>query len=176
MSAHLGFKVGLNFALLKIDNLNYINETMTPEQIALVQSNFKDVAPIADQAATLFYKRLFEIAPQVRPLFKDDISDQGKKLMTMIGVAVRGLDKLETIVPAVQSLGRSHVGYGVTEEHFKPVGSALLWTLEVGLGDTWSKESEVAWTEAYNILATTMVDAMNVKRKELRTNEDIVST
>lgn len=148
------------FCLMKFNNFNHMNQIMTPEKIALVQRNFKDVTPIADQAATLFYQRLFEIAPQVRPLFKGDISDQGKKLMTMIGVAVRGLDKLETIVPAVQNLGRSHRGYGVKEEHFKQVGAALLWTLEIGLGDTWNKESEVAWTEAYNILATTMIEAM----------------
>ena len=133
---------------------------MKPENIALVQSNFNAVEPIADEAAELFYGRLFEIAPSVRPMFKEDITDQGQKLMTMIGVAVRGLNNLETIVPAVQNLGKSHATYGVKEEHFEAVAEALLWTLEQGLGDAWSQEAKIAWTETYTILATTMISAM----------------
>ena len=133
---------------------------MTPEQIALVQSNFELVEPIADKAAELFYDRLFTIAPEVKPMFKSDISEQGAKLMSILGVAVRGLSNLESIVPAVQKLGEKHLAYGVKEEHFQPVAEALLWTLEQGLGDAWSEEAKTAWTEAYIILSTTMIDAM----------------
>lgn len=132
---------------------------MTPEQIKLVQESFKKVEPIADDAAALFYGRLFEIAPEVKPLFKTEITQQGKKLMTMIGTAVRGLTNLEKIVHAVQKLGRNHVGYGVKDEHYPIVGEALLWTLEKGLGDSWNDELKLAWTEAYTILATTMMEA-----------------
>lgn len=133
---------------------------MTPEQIEIVQSNFEAVEPIADKAAELFYGKLFEIAPEVKPLFKGDMDEQGKKLMTMIGVAVRGLNDIEKIVPAVQNLGKSHVGYGVREEHFAPVGASLLWTLEQGLGDTWNDEAKEAWTTVYSVLSSTMIDAM----------------
>src|SRR4051812_48845029 len=97
---------------------------LTPRQIELVQSSFNKVAPIADKAAEIFYARLFETAPQVKPLFKGSMTAQGKKLMDMIGVAVKGLNRLEAIVPAVQELGRRHVPYGVTAEHYDAVGAA----------------------------------------------------
>ncbi len=139
---------------------------MTPEQIDLVQDSFKKVAPIADKAAELFYGKLFEIAPEIKPLFKADITEQGAKLMQMIGIAVKGLSNLESIVPAVQQLGRNHSGYGVKEEHFAPVAQALLWTLEQGLGDDWNDKLKEAWTDAYGILSSTMIDAMKEHEKE----------
>ncbi len=139
---------------------------MTPEQISMVQASFEKVEPIADKAAELFYGRLFEIAPEVKPLFKSDMTEQGAKLMKMIGIAVRGLNNLDAIVPAVQQLGRNHKGYGVKEEHFAPVASALLWTLEQGLGDAWNEDLKAAWTEAYVILSTTMIDAMKEEEPE----------
>jgi hemoglobin-like flavoprotein len=132
---------------------------MNPEQISLVQSSFEKVKPNAPQAAELFYGRLFELSPDVRPLFKEDIAEQGQKLMTMIGAAVNGLSRLESIVPAVQSLGRNHVDYGVKPEHYPVVGAALLWTLEQGLGEDWNPDLAEAWTNAYTILADTMQDA-----------------
>jgi hemoglobin-like flavoprotein len=132
---------------------------MTPQQIKLVQSSFAKVAPIADLAADLFYSRLFEIAPDVRRLFPDDLSGQKKKLMGMLGTAVAGLGKLDTLVPAVQALGRRHAGYGVTAGHYVPVGAALLWTLEKGLGDAFTTETREAWATAYRLLADTMMDA-----------------
>ena len=107
---------------------------MTPQQIDLVQSSFKKVVPIAGTAADLFYDRLFEIAPEVRPLFPQDLGEQKKKLMAMLGTAVGNLHKLDTILPAVKDLGSRHKGYGVTAAHYAPVGAALLWTLEKGLG------------------------------------------
>lgn len=133
---------------------------MTPDQIKNVQESFEKVAPIADQAAELFYGRLFEVAPEVKPMFTSDMSEQGKKLMTMIGVAVRGLSNLEKIVPAVQQLGVRHVDYGVKEEHFAVVGDSLLWTLERGLGEAWNEELKASWAEAYGVLSATMIAAM----------------
>jgi nitric oxide dioxygenase len=136
---------------------------MTPHQIKLVQTSFAKVAPIAATAADLFYGRLFEIAPQVRAMFPDDLSDQKKKLMAMLGFAVAGLSHLDTLVPAVQALGRRHVGYGVTAAHYTPVGAALLWTLQQGLGEAFTPEVKDAWATAYIILSTTMIDAANEK-------------
>ncbi len=132
---------------------------MTPDQIQLVQSSFSGVVPIADTAAKLFYGRLFEIAPEVKPMFKGDISDQGKKLMTTLGVVVNGLKNLEAVIPAAQSLAVKHVDYGVTAEHYKPVGEALIWTLEQGLGDAFTEEVKEAWVSAYTTLSGVMIEA-----------------
>lgn len=129
---------------------------MLPEQIALVQESFKQVQPIAMQAADLFYGRLFDIAPEVRTLFPDDLSEQKKKLMAMLGTAVVNLHRLDAIVPAVQDLGRRHAGYNVKAEHYKPVGEALIWTLEQGLGEAFTPAVKSAWLEAYTTLADTM--------------------
>ncbi len=132
---------------------------MTPEQVTLVQESFKKVLPIAPQAADLFYGRLFEIAPQVRPLFPTDLTEQKKKLMQMIATAVNNLHQVETIVPAVQDLGRRHVNYGVTADHYKPVGEALIWTLEKGLGDAFTPDVKAAWVTTYTTLQSVMTAA-----------------
>ncbi len=129
---------------------------MTPHQIDLVQTSFKKVVPIAAKAADLFYDRLFEIAPEVRPLFPPDLSSQKQKLMAMLGTAVTNLHQLETILPAVKELGQRHVTYGVTPAHYAPVGAALLWTLEQGLGPDFTPEVKTAWTETYMALSGVM--------------------
>ena len=134
---------------------------MTPQQIKLVQTSFTKVGPIANTAADLFYGRLFEIAPQVRAMFPADLSQQKKKLMAMLGAAVGGLSHLDTLVPAVQALGRRHVAYGVTAAHYTPVGAALLWTLEQGLGEAFTPEVKDAWATAYIVLSTAMIQAAN---------------
>jgi hemoglobin-like flavoprotein len=107
---------------------------MTPEQIAQVQQSFAKVAPIADEAAALFYSRLFEIAPELRPLFRGDMAEQCRKLMATLAIVVHGLTRLDAILPAASALAKRHVGYGVKADHYAPVGAALLWTLERGLG------------------------------------------
>src|SRR5262245_3946464 len=132
---------------------------MTPSEIQLVQTSFKSVAPIADQAADLFYGRLFEIAPEVRPLFPEELSGQKKKLMGMLATAVTNLHQVEKIIPAVQDLGRRHAGYGVTEAHYNPVGEALIWTLDKGLGEAFTPEVKAAWLSAYTTLAGVMTAA-----------------
>ncbi len=129
---------------------------MTPEQIALVQTSFERVAPNAEAVAALFYDRLFVLDPEARSLFKGDMRVQGGKLMAMLAVVVRGLTRLEQIVPAIEALGRRHAAYGVQERHYATVGSALLWTLEQGLGEGFTPEVKQAWTAVYELLATTM--------------------
>lgn len=133
---------------------------MTPQQISLIQGSFAKVAPISEQAAVLFYRRLFELDPNLRALFDDtDMAAQGAKLMRMIGTVVNGLDNLGALVPAIQDLGRRHVNYGVEAPHYDTVGAALLWTLDQGLGDDFTPEVQEAWTAAYGVLAATMKDA-----------------
>ena len=129
---------------------------MTGEQIALVQASFREVVPIADAAAELFYARLFDLDPSLEALFKGDIAEQGRKLMQMIGLAVKSLDRLEQVLPAVQALGARHVAYGVRDKDYETVGRALLWTLKRGLGDAFTPEVEAAWAEVYATLAAAM--------------------
>ena len=132
---------------------------MTPQQIDLVQSSFKKVVPIAGTAADLFYDRLFETAPEVRSMFPQDMKEQKAKLMGMLGTAVSHLHKLDEILPAVKALGERHKGYGVTAAHYAPVGAALLWTLEKGLGPDFTPEVKEAWTLTYTALAGVMTSA-----------------
>lgn len=129
---------------------------MTPEQAVLVKNSWALVTPIADKAAELFYGKLFEMDPELKSLFKGDMTEQGRKLMAMINTAVNGLDKLEAIVPAVEQLGERHVGYGVKDKDYDTVGAALLWTLEAGLGDAFTPEVKEAWAVTYGVLANTM--------------------
>lgn len=136
---------------------------LTERKKRLVQSSFTKVVPIADKAAEIFYTKLFEMDPSLKPLFKGDMKEQGAKLMSMIGTAVNGLDNLDSIVPAVQNLGKGHVSYGVKDSHYDTVGGALLYTLEAGLGDDFTADVKDAWTEVYTLLATTMKDAANEK-------------
>jgi hemoglobin-like flavoprotein len=130
--------------------------SMTPEQKHLVQESFTLVAPIADAAGALFYDRLFQLDPSLRFLFRGDIQEQSKKLMQMLAVAVASLDNVERIVPALHSLGRRHVAYGVTAQHFDTVATALLSTLETGLGPHFTSEVRQAWIAVYALLVATM--------------------
>ncbi|HET7435220.1 MAG TPA: globin family protein [Thermoanaerobaculia bacterium] len=132
---------------------------LNPNQVELVQSTFAQVLPIADAAASLFYSRLFEIDPKLRPMFRGDMREQGRKLMDMIRVVVVNLRNLDRVLPGVKALGARHVGYGVTDEHYDTVAEALLWTLEQGLADAWNHDVKEAWTAAYTVLANVMKGA-----------------
>jgi hemoglobin-like flavoprotein len=132
---------------------------MTPEQITLVQTSWQKVVPIKEKAAELFYGKLFEMDPTLKPLFKGDMVEQGRKLTTMLNTVVVKLNNLGDIVPAVQDLGRRHVKYGVKDAHYATVGGALLWTLGAGLGDAFTDEVKEAWTTAYTILSGAMKEA-----------------
>ena len=130
---------------------------MTPAQIELIQQSFSRLAPTSDKAAALFYDRLFETLPEVKPLFRGDMTEQGRKLMATLAVVVNGLNKLDAILPAASALAKRHVGYGVKAAHYAPVGAALLWTLEKGLGPSWTPEVAAAWTLAYTTLSGFMI-------------------
>lgn len=129
---------------------------ITARQIQLVQDSFALVEPIAAQAAQMFYAKLFEYAPQVRPMFKKDLAVQGNMLMGTIKLAVKGLNDLDSLVPVLQKLAERHVNYGVKPEHYSPVGNALLWTLKQGLGKAWTPELRQAWIDVFRVMAVTM--------------------
>jgi hemoglobin-like flavoprotein len=129
---------------------------MTPESKKLVKDSWEKVEPIQEAAAALFYGRLFELDPALGHLFRGDMAEQGRKLMQTLTVVVRGLDRLEDLLPAVEALGRRHCGYGVQDSHYETVAQALLWTLERGLGEAFTPATRDAWAQAYDLLATVM--------------------
>jgi hemoglobin-like flavoprotein len=144
---------------------------LTETQKILVQKSFEKVLPGADKAAELFYGRLFELDPSLKPMFKGDMKEQGKKLMMTLNIAVKGLNRLDELVPQIEKLGRNHAGYGVTDEHYNTVASALLWTLEQGLGGDFTDEVKNAWIAVYTLIADTMKNAA----KEIRTEEEVLN-
>ena len=129
---------------------------MTPEQKTLVQTSFTQLVPNSDSAARFFYNRLFQLDPNLRPLFKGDMQEQGRKLMHMLSVAVRGLDQPDTLIAPLHALGTRHVEYGVTRDHYETVGKALIATLEAELGPEFTRETRDAWLTVYNLVASAM--------------------
>lgn len=151
---------------IEIDNFKEVEtwtllniQKMEVSQVELVQSSFAKVVPISDQAGELFYTHLFEVAPSFRPLFKNDMTTQRRKLMSTLAIAVEGLGNPEAIIPTVQKLGRSHAGYGVKAKYYETVGETLLWTLEQGLGKDFTPSVRAAWAEAYRFLSEIMKEA-----------------
>lgn len=134
---------------------------MNEEQIAVVKATWAAVVPIADTAADLFYGKLFELDESLRSMFPEDMAEQKKKLMQTLGRLVAGLDDINAVVPAVQELGKRHVGYGVQDSQYHTVGAALLWTLEQGLGDKWDAEVKDAWATLYGLVSRVMIEAGN---------------
>lgn len=133
---------------------------MSPEQIALIREGWGKIAPIADQAVTRFYDKLFELDPELRALFAGaDMAVQRVRLAQALGGVIASLEKSEEIIPQLQALGRRHAAFGVTERHYDLVGAALLGTLEEGLADDWSSASRRAWASAYGLIAGTMTAA-----------------
>lgn len=132
--------------------------SLTLSQRLIIQSTFAQI-PDADLLASRFYDRLFEIDPSTKPMFRHDMAEQRKKLLQTLAVVVHSLDDLGAIVPAIQSLGKRHVAYGVTVEHWNSVGSALLWALEDAFGEAFTPEVRDAWATAYGVIAQTAIDA-----------------
>lgn len=131
---------------------------MTPEQKALVRDSWAKVLPIQETAAELFYGRLFEVYPEVKPYFKGDMKEQGKKLMAMLDTAVSGLDNLEALIEPLKSSGKDHASYGVKAEDYDKVADAFLWTLDKGLGEAFTPEVKEAWTVTYTTVASVMIE------------------
>ena len=130
---------------------------MTPERRQLVTESWKKLAPNATLVGQIFYRRLFEIDPELRPLFSATLLDeQIRKLTTMLDLIVHWLDVPERLVPVLKQLGARHSGYGVQDDHYGKVATALLGTLEEGLGDEFTPELRGAWTEAYLLISSLM--------------------
>jgi hemoglobin-like flavoprotein len=131
---------------------------MTPTHKQLVKESWAKVLPIKETAAELFYGRLFEVYPEVKPLFKGDMKEQGRKLMAMLNTAVSSLDNIEALIEPLKNSGKAHAGYGVKAEDYDKVGDAFLWTLGQGLGDAFTDEIKEAWTVTYTTVAGVMIE------------------
>jgi hemoglobin-like flavoprotein len=132
---------------------------MNSTQIQLIRETFALVAPRAKVAALVFYQRLFDLDPSLRPLFRENIEEQAVKLMQMLAAAVGLLNKPDSLIPVLQDLGRRHVHYGVRDEHYDTVGEALLWMLGETLGPQFTPAACDAWAGLYTVVATTMKSA-----------------
>ena len=132
---------------------------MTPQQIRLVQSSYARLKPASAEVAASFYERLFTIDPSLRTLFSGDLARHGERLMHMIGAAVGLLNRPETLFPVLHALGARHVGYGVKAEHYDTVGTALIDTLEAGLGSGFTSELRAAWVRLFDIVRCEMLTA-----------------
>ncbi|MFY8274164.1 globin family protein [Pseudoalteromonas sp. SSDWG2] len=133
--------------------------SLSAQDKQLIQSSFAKVLPIADQAAEIFYAKLFSYDPSLKPLFKGDMKKQGQMLMSTIKVAVDGLDDLETVAGVLQKLAHRHLDYGVKVEDYTPVGNALIYTLQTGLGDDFTPQTKQAWVNVYKLIADVMRSA-----------------
>ena len=122
-----------------------------------MQLTWRAVLPVGDTFAELFYGRLFALDPQMRRLFTDDMTEQGRNLTAMLSVATASLAKPERISVALRQLGRRHAAYGVRPEHFALVEDALLFALEHALIDVFTAEVKAAWRAAYALLAGMML-------------------
>ncbi len=129
---------------------------ISSDHIRLVRETYQIVEPASDLVATLFFRRLDEIAPEARPFLGSDIDEQRKQLLISLGLAVAALDRFDDIAPALKLLGSKYRAMGVTELHYGAVGEALMWTLEQSLGAHWSPETQDAWTAMCTAIAEVM--------------------
>lgn len=130
---------------------------MDARQIQLVKESWGFVIVKSDEAGQLFYSRLFTVAPHLQPLFKTDVKEQARKLMSMVTYIVAKLDKLETIIAEVKSLAMRHNKYGAKREHYQIVNECLLWMLKTGLGDRWNAPTEYAWRSLLQTISSSMI-------------------
>jgi hemoglobin-like flavoprotein len=161
----LAYVIAGGIGAISIGNLALLSmirpETISDEQIWYVQETFRKIEPFAPLVGETFYRRLFEIAPDLRHLFPADLTEQSAKLMAMLAIAVSNLDNMEELEPSLRDLGRRHAAYGVSGDAYEPVGRALIWTLEQGLQQDFTPEVRSAWTAAYGALTASMLAGAN---------------
>jgi len=141
---------------------------ITKEQILLVKKTwniFREIDPVL--VGDVFYSKLFFDMPSLEKLFHTPKEEQSRKLIEMLNVIVGRLDALEELTEEIKQLAIRHVQYGVKEQHYKAVGTALLWTLQQGLGKDWDEEVKGAWASCFNILSTTMINASGYKNRRI---------
>ena len=135
---------------------------MTPEQVDLIQKSFDALWPVRRRLAELFYNRFFELAPDARALFPQDISRQHIKFMDMIAAIVGALDKRQIFQSIISYSGRQHAQFGVKRAHFVAFGEALIWGLEQQFGAAFTPELKQAWITLYEAVQNDMIRAARI--------------
>ena len=141
---------------------------MTKEQILLVKTTwgiFREIDPVL--VGDVFYSKLFFDMPHLEKLFHHSKDGQARKLVEMLSVIVSRLDNIEELSEEIKQLAIRHVQYGVKEQHYKAVGTALLWTLQQGLGRDWNEEVKKAWSSCFQVLSTTMINASGYRNRRI---------
>ena len=139
-----------------------VPQPLSSDEIAHIRASFDRFWSLSSGTAKLFYDRLFEVAPEVRPLFQGDMAIQQRKFMATLATLVSNLD--EGIPPWATTLAKHHVDYGVRPEHYPLVGDALLWSLEHALGAEWTPPVAASWSKAYALVSEHMVRAAYLQR------------
>jgi hemoglobin-like flavoprotein len=129
---------------------------MTTEQTRLIRESFPGIAALSGPVAKLFYGRLFDLAPEVRPLFRQDIEVQGRKLMDMLTLLVDNLNRFEELAPVLKALGQRHAAYGVKDAHYPILSAALIWAFGIAVEDEFSPELKSAWQTLIGAVSTVM--------------------
>jgi hemoglobin-like flavoprotein len=133
-------------------------QSLSADEIERVRNSFDRLWPMSSRTADLFYERLFEIAPGVRPMFRPDMDEQKRKFISTLAVIVGTLDDTTRLVPLTVALARQHSDYGIQAKHYDVVGQALLWSLEQGLGQDWTPSLADSWSKAYGIVSGFMIE------------------
>ena len=133
--------------------------TLTEHQRMLIRESFQDVAKLGDAAGAAFYDRLFEVAPEVRPMFPATMASQSAKLTMALKAVVDNISDWPALTGVLETLARRHVEYGVRPEHYPVVGRVLLETLAAALGERFTNETRYAWAAAYGSISDTMIRA-----------------
>ena len=136
-----------------------LSETLTEEEIFLVQNSTKLMRKSIDEFANAFYRELFRSNPVVKSLFLTNIRDQARKFAQMFELLVVSLNDVEKIIPSLKALGRRHANYGINESHYGIVGGALVRTLDKSLGNDFTEEVKNAWIKTYGIVSMIMIDS-----------------
>ncbi len=129
--------------------------------IDLLESSFGLIAPKADELVDIFYNRLFEDHPEVRPIFPDAMEEQKKHLATALATIVQHLRQPDKLSAYLKELGLRHTRYGVQREHYPVVGQTLLAALAQVAGDAWNAELQQAWSDAYGAIQSIIYDALD---------------
>jgi hemoglobin-like flavoprotein len=135
--------------------------SLTADQKRLVRTSFESLEEYSDSVVQLFYGRLFEIAPQVRPLFRVDITNQSRKLLDMLTTIVSAIDNFEALRPRLEDLGYKHVAYGAKPEHYNALRIALLWAMATALDLEFDKETKAAWGQLLEMVSSAMIAGAN---------------
>jgi hemoglobin-like flavoprotein len=132
---------------------------LSEKEKRLVRESLESLRVYENSVITLFYGRLFEIAPEARALFKIDIRVQSAKLMETLRTVVDALDRFELLLPHLAEFGRKHVAYGVQPYHYEKLRTALSWALGQALGVEFHRETRTAWDKLLTTVSDVMLEA-----------------